>query len=145
MGHESKTARLETGPDHNGYQGVEMATPIIQSGEDLTPLLEAVPPNLKKPVTRIAKAAYDLGRASRAEDQFWNGWNSAWTGAHREGLNEGYAQGYRAALDTEARAQREALRGIPLDGDSYANLADQRGEHDRAERQRQILTERGIA
>lgn len=64
------------------------------------------------------------------------------------GQQDGYAAGY-AAREAEEAARwaswapawvDSAARGVP-----YATLADRRGEHDRAEQQRALLRERGIA
>lgn len=65
------------------------------------------------------------------------------------GRAEGYAAGYAAAEADIAALQRRAAavahelgspRAVP-----YAELADRRGEHAAADRQRAILRERGIA
>lgn len=63
----------------------------------------------------------------------------------------GYSWGYRAGYDA-ARAEQDALDakcaglGTMLSkSPSYAELAERRGQHDRAEQQRRTLADRGIA
>lgn len=89
-------------------------------------------------------------------DGFESGHAVASMEAYRQGHVDGYGLGYRQGLEAAERADvenREAwfteqyrqlahfLTSIP----PYADLAELRGEHDRAERQRQILRERGVA
>lgn len=88
------------------------------------------------------------------------GWDSGRALGDAEGHRRGHVEGYRlgeadgrAAALAEIEAARDAAddllvraiadwtaRSVP-----YAVLADRRGEHDRAERQRQTLRDRGIA
>lgn len=64
--------------------------------------------------------------------------------AHAEGraeLARELAEAQRDYLGREARALSACLASTP----PYAGLCDLRGEHDRAQRQREIMAERGIA
>lgn len=64
--------------------------------------------------------------------------------AHAEGraeLARELAEAQRDYLGREARALSACLTSTP----PYAELCERRGEHERAERQRRILRERGIA
>lgn len=72
---------------------------------------------------------------------------ASWLAVYELGARDGWHLGYAAAEEDMAALWRrahgiaqEAARGVP-----YDVLADRRGEHDRAERQRAILRERGIA
>lgn len=69
-----------------------------------------------------------------------------WLEAYELGAAEGWRRGYGAAEADLAALQRQAhavvqqaARGIP-----YAQLCERRGEHARAQRQRQILQDRKV-
>lgn len=84
--------------------------------------------------------AYDLGAMS---DDARASWMAVW----ELGLTEGWNRGYQAAEDDMAARWRHAhaVTQAVAQTTPYDVLADRRGEHDRAERQREILRERGIA
>ena len=72
---------------------------------------------------------------------------ASWLAVYELGCRDGYARGYEAAEADLAAIQRrahavvqQAARAVP-----YDVLCERRGEHARAERQRAILRERGIA
>lgn len=70
---------------------------------------------------------------------------------YREGREHGFAEGLEVlvrGLDEKRRleltAHHGALAELLASSPSFAELCDMRGDHQRAERQRQILAERGI-
>ena len=74
-------------------------------------------------------------RAQHVASEYW-----------RSGYQYGWAAGFAAAEAEQAELDRRAAAavGIAARGIPYANLADRRGEPDRAARQRRTLAERGI-
>lgn len=69
------------------------------------------------------------------------------TAYYEAGYVAGYARGREAENESIAALQRHAaatVRAVAKAG-PYADLAERRGEPERAERQRAILAERGIA
>jgi hypothetical protein len=65
-----------------------------------------------------------------------------WLEAYQLGYEHGIAEGIRQADDADAAAWRRIC--LPI-GPDYADLAERRGETERAARQRQIVRDRGLA
>lgn len=72
---------------------------------------------------------------------------ASWLAVYELGARDGWARGYQAAEDDLAAIQRRAHDVVQAlaKNSTYDALADRRGDHARAERQRAILHERGIA
>lgn len=72
---------------------------------------------------------------------------ASWLSVYELGLRDGWARGYEAAEADLAAVQARAHASVQQAArtPSYDELCDRRGEHERAERQRAILHERGIA
>lgn len=66
---------------------------------------------------------------------------------YQAGVEHGIALGRQQAEDDwqAIHSRAAAIARQVAESPSYADLAERRGEHDRAERQRAILRERGIA
>lgn len=69
------------------------------------------------------------------------------TSYYESGFVSGYVRGRADEAEALARLQRTAaaVAGVVAKAGPYAGLADKRGEHERADRQRSILRERGIS
>ena len=96
---------------------------------------------------RLMHECYDLGRASNSEDRYWSGYLDGARDQGRVDYRRGHADGYADAIDQLAALQREAVRSARAAASNppFAELADRRGDHERAQRQRKILLERGVA
>jgi hypothetical protein len=110
-------------------------------------LLDTCPEGIKATFTRGLHAAYETGCLSNGEDRYWTGYLD---GARDQGASDyrrGHADGYAEAVDDLARLQREAVRSAraSISGPDFAALANLRGDHARADAQRAILRDRGIA
>ncbi len=113
--------------------------------DELVHLLETAPPEIRQTFTRGCHLAYETGRRSVSMDIEWNSYQHGYTDGQGAGFNDGYAVGYRQALDRMAEAQRAAATGVRADVPAYADLADRRGDHEGAQAQRALLADRGIA
>lgn len=88
----------------------------------------------------------DLGAVPRLNEMNAHGQYVA-LAYYESGLKHGYAAGYD---DCEAEVNAQQAHAASLSRmvamrPSYADLCERRGEHERAERQRAILRERGIS
>lgn len=72
---------------------------------------------------------------------------ASWLAVYELGARDGWQRGYEAAEADLAAVQARAHASVQQAArtPSYDELCDRRGEHERAERQRAILHERGIA
>lgn len=87
---------------------------------------------------------YDCGHAVGHTEGYRQG--------HIDGYTAGWADAQAAAADARDQAEREhateenrRLVARLTNTRPYADLAELRGQHDRAERQRRTLRERGVA
>lgn len=73
---------------------------------------------------------------------------AVWLEAYELGSTEGWQRGYEAAEADLAALQRRAYAVVKnaahRDSLPFDQMCERRGEHARAERQRQLLTERGV-
>ncbi|MCI1788619.1 MAG: hypothetical protein LKI58_11270 [Actinomyces sp.] len=113
--------------------------------DELVHLLETAPAEIRQQFTRGCHLAYETGRRSVRMDIEWTSFQRGYVDGQGAGFNDGYAVGYRMALDRMAEAQRVAATGVRADIPAYADLCDRRGDHARAQVQRGLLRERGIA
>jgi hypothetical protein len=100
------------------------------------------------PTTDIAPESflggYDCGEAAGRLTGEVRGWHAGYA----DGLATGRALALAeidAARDAEIEALDRALSGWLATTPAYDELAERRGEHDRAETQRRILRERGLS
>lgn len=73
-------------------------------------------------------------------------WHDGYRHGYRHGERDGFERGQRAAWERldALQAYAASVSRMVATRPSYADLAERRGEHDRAERQRAILRTRGI-
>lgn len=72
---------------------------------------------------------------------------AAWLAVYELGVRDGWSRGYAAAEAEFAELHRRAHAVVheAAGREPYDVLADRRGDHRRAHRQRELLAERGIA
>ena len=89
-------------------------------------------------------AGYDTGQAAGWTFGSIDGWRHGYAAAWSEGraaLAEELTEARSVSIEAHDRALVQALTSTP----PFDVLADRRGQHERAERQRETLAERGIA
>lgn len=71
---------------------------------------------------------------------------ASWLAVYELGCRDGFTRGYEAAEKDAAEIHRRAHAVVQAiaERDPYDVLAERRGEHRRAERQRQLMRERGV-